>query len=140
MPSDFPAFEKLHHETFPNTYYDAATIQARLNDENFLRVLKNDARQLQGYAYFEIDREMEEASLEYIGVSSDFQNQGIGTRLLKEVVSKMFSYPEITEVLLTVDNQNEQANHMYYKAGFRPRNVLILYEVKSTNCNSPKDL
>lgn len=129
VQSDFEAFQKLHDETFPNTYYDAETIRERLSRENFLRVLKSESGELQGYAYFEIDPEMSEASLEYLGVSNDFQNKGIGTLILKETLAEMFSYPEINEILLTVDNENDQANHIYRKAGFKTKNVLMSYHL-----------
>ncbi|WP_309228352.1 GNAT family N-acetyltransferase [Virgibacillus saliphilus] len=129
VQSDFQAFEELHNKTFPNTYYDAKTIKERLNNENVLRVLKTKSNELQGYAYFEIDTEMEEASLEYIGISDEFQNKGLGTMMLKEALSEIFSYPQINEITLTVDNTNSQANHIYMKAGFKPKDVLISYRV-----------
>lgn len=130
---DFPAFEKLHNETFPQTYYDAATIVERLNisKRNILRVLKNNESELQGYAYYEIDRAMSDASLEYIGISKGAQNQGLGTLLLKEVLTHMFSYDEITKIRLTVDNENKQANYIYIKAGFEPKNYLTSFYLKN---------
>jgi len=128
--SDFQAFEKLHNEIFPSTYYDAKTITERLSDKNMLKVLKTESNELQGYAYFEVDIEMAEASLEYIGISKKAQNQGLGTMLLKEVLTEMFSYPQINEIKLCVDNTNSQANHVYVKAGFKPKDILISYVLK----------
>lgn len=92
VQSDFQVFEKLHNKTFPDTYYDAKTIKERLSseNENVLKVLKNESNELQGYAYFEIDIEMEEASLEYIGISNEFQNRGLGTMMLKNHYQKCF--------------------------------------------------
>jgi len=130
VQSDFQAFKKLHNTTFPGTYYDAKTIKDRLNSDNVLRVLKTESNELQGYAYFEIDIEMEEASLEYIGISNQFQNKGLGTMMLKEALSEMFSYPQINEITLTVDNTNTQANHIYIKVGFKPKDILISYVTK----------
>ncbi|WP_313891815.1 GNAT family N-acetyltransferase [Psychrobacillus sp.] len=127
IQSDFQAFEKLHNEIFPSTYYDAKTIAERLSDENMLRVFKTESNELQGYAYFEVDIGMAEASLEYIGISKNVQNQGLGTMLLKEVLTKMFSYPQINEIKLCVDNTNSQANHVYIKAEFKPKDILISY-------------
>ncbi|MFC4022381.1 GNAT family N-acetyltransferase [Oceanobacillus longus] len=127
---DFKAFEKLHNETFPNTYYDAKTIIHRLSTENILKVLKNESDELQGYAYFEMDTKMEEGSLEYIGISANAQNQGLGTLLLKEVLTDMFSFPQINEIRLSVDYSNSKANHVYMKAGFKPKNILISYCLK----------
>jgi ribosomal protein S18 acetylase RimI-like enzyme len=128
--SDYVAFEKLHNETFPNTYYDAKTITERLGDGNIIRVLKTKSGELQGYAYFEIDTEMAEASLEYIGISKTDQNQGLGTLMLKEALTEMFSYPQIKEIILTVENSNNQANYVYMKAGFEVKDTLISYMLK----------
>lgn len=127
VQSDFQAFEILHNTTFPNTYYDAKTISKRLSDENVLRLLKTESDELQGYVYFEVDQEAEEAHLEYIGVSEEFQNMGLGTLLLKEALSEMFSFPQINEITLTVENTNSQANHVYEKVGFKSKDVLIYY-------------
>jgi len=127
---DFQAFEKLHNIAFPQTYYDAKTITERLSHECILKVLKTEDNELQGYAYFEIDTEMAEASVEYIAISPNAQNQGLGTMLLKEVLTEMFSYSQIKEIKLCVDNSNSQANHVYMKAGFEPKNILISYHLK----------
>lgn len=130
VQSDFQAFKKLHSETFPSTYYDAKTITERLNNERILRVLKTETDELQGYAYFEVDTEMAEATLEYIAISKDAQNQGLGTMLLREVLTEMFSYPNIDEIKLSVNNNNSQANHVYIKAGFIPKDILISYHLE----------
>jgi ribosomal protein S18 acetylase RimI-like enzyme len=67
---------------------------------------------------------MEEPSLEYITISPKAQNQGLGTMLLKEILTEMFSYSQIK---LCVDNTNSQANHVYMKAGFEQKDILISY-------------
>lgn len=90
-------------------------------------MLKTDSNDMQGYAYYEVDPEMEEAYLHYMGISEKFRNQGLGTMLLKEVLSEMFSYPQINKITLTVDNTNDEANHVYRKTGFKTKNVLIGY-------------
>ncbi|MHA6252915.1 GNAT family N-acetyltransferase [Oceanobacillus sp. CAU 1775] len=124
---DEAAFTKLHNEAFPDTYYDAATIISRLGEGNILKVLKNETGEMQGYAYFELDRELEDASLEYISISSDFRGQGLGTLLLREVLYDIFSYPEFTEIQLTVDAPNESANRLYFNAGFQLQDTLVHY-------------
>jgi len=127
--SDFQAFEELHNQAFPHTYYDAKTITERLSNECILKVIITEANNLQGYAYFEIDNEMAEASLEYIAISPKAQNQGLGTMLLKEILTEMFSYSQIKEIKLCVDNTNSKANHVYMKAGFEPKDILISYHL-----------
>lgn len=130
VTGDFNDFENLHNDTFPRTYYDARTITKRLGDGNSLKVLKNELNEFQGYAYFEVDAEMGEASLEYISISTEAQNKGLGTMLLKEVLTEMFSYTPINEIKLTVENANSQANHVYMKAGFEPKDILLSYLLK----------
>lgn len=127
---DFQAFESLHNQTFPETYYNAKTIIERLSSENILKVLKINSNELQGYAYYEVDIEMADASLEYIGIDNKFRNKGLGTTMLKEVLTEMFSYPQIKEIRLTVNNINSQANHVYLKAGFVTKDKLNSYHLK----------
>ena len=130
IQSDFQAFEKLHNEAFPNTYYNGKTIVERLSNQCVLKVLKSEANELQGYAYFEGDHEMGEASLEYITIHPKYQNQGLGTMLLKEVLTEIFSHDQIKEIRLCVDNLNVQANHLYMKVGFKPIDILYSYNLK----------
>ncbi|SOC39874.1 GNAT family N-acetyltransferase [Ureibacillus acetophenoni] len=127
--SDFLAFQQLHKELFPNTYYDAAIIVGRISEHHVLKILKNEFDEVLGYAYYEVDPAMGEASLEYIGISSNAQNKGLGTLLLREVLTEMFSYSQISEIQLCVDNTNSQANHVYFKVGFETKYVLVSYEM-----------
>jgi len=53
-------------------------------------VLKNKSNQLQGYVYVEVVIEMAEASIEYIGTLEKFQNQDLGTMMLKGTLTEMF--------------------------------------------------
>ncbi|MED3981882.1 GNAT family N-acetyltransferase [Priestia megaterium] len=129
--SDFQAFETLHTVMFQNTYYNEKTIIEKPNDRNMLKILKNISNELQGSAYFEVDTEMGEASLEYICISKNAQSQGLGTMLLKEVLTEMFSFPEINEIKLTVDRPNSQANRVYMKVGFEAKDILISYCLKT---------
>ena len=126
-PEDEKAFQGLHDATFPHTYYDAQTIISRLNDERILHVIKTEADGLIGYAYFEVDVEMKEATLEYIAISPAARNRGLGTILLKEVLAEIFAFPGIEDIQLCVDNANEQANHVYLKAGFERKDTLYSY-------------
>ncbi|MGE7021759.1 GNAT family N-acetyltransferase [Solibacillus cecembensis] len=120
-------FESLHNELFPNTYYDAKTIVSRINEDNKLLLFKNEQQALQGYAYFEVATVFGEASLEYIAVSPKHQNQGLGTLLLKEVLQEIFKHDTIAEIRLCVENDNDRANHVYMKAGFKMDNILLGY-------------
>ncbi|ATP40539.1 hypothetical protein CSE16_11030 [Solibacillus sp. R5-41] len=123
-------FESLHNEQFPNTYYDAKTIITRINDNNKLLLLKNEQQELQGYAYFEVKPVFGDASLDYIAVSPKHQNQGLGTLMLKEVLQEIFKYDNIIKINLCVSNDNDQANHVYMKAGFKKENILLSYTLE----------
>lgn len=127
---NFKAFELLHNQAFPNTYYDAKTIASRLNENHILKLLITEDNQFQGYAYYEIDKEHSEASLEYIAVSPSYQNQGLGTLLLKEIIDEIFTYPNINDIKLCVNNTNDSANHIYLKAGFEQKDVLVSFVLK----------
>lgn len=135
IASYFRDFEKLHNESFPGTYYDAKTIVERLDDGNSLKVMRNEANKLLGYAYYEVDAEFEDASLEYLSISKSAQNKGLGTALLKDVLTDMFSTPQITKVRLTVEHTNSRANHMYKNAGFKLQDSLFSYHVKLVDKN-----
>lgn len=129
-PEDERAFREIHDTAFPKTYYDAVKIISRLNNERILRVVKTDDDGLLGYAYFEIDQEMKEASLEYIAISPAARNRGLGTILLKEILAEMFAFQGIGSIQLCVDTQNNQANRVYEKAGFEQKDFLYSYDLK----------
>lgn len=128
--SDFNAFNELHSETFPNTYYDAQTIVERISENCKVTLVKTPENELQGYAYYEFDSSVGEANLEFIAIAPSARNQGVGTRLLKEVLAEIFAQPNIHEIILCVDNQNQRANHVYVKAGFERKEVLWSYTLK----------
>ena len=128
---DYQAFKTLHEAAFPNTYYNARTIVNRLNDECILKILKSISDEMLGYAYYEVDLEMEEATLHYFAISPIAQNQGYGTELLKEVITEIFSYSQISEIRLCVESENTRANHVYLKAGFEEKQVLYSYRLNT---------
>jgi ribosomal protein S18 acetylase RimI-like enzyme len=122
---DFEQFEKIHSAAFPNTYYNAQTIVRRLQhtNANFLKILKQ-GEIVQGYAYFELDLEVNEAHIEYIAIAPAYQGKGFGSTLLKEVLMEIFRFEKIPKITLCVDNENEVANALYFKAGFVKKDIL----------------
>ena len=124
---DIAPFKELHGSLFPHTYYNAEQILSRLSDANHLKLMKSGEDEIQGYAYYEVNQAFGEASLEYIAVSPAFRNKGIGTALLRETLTDIFAHETIREMKLCVSNENEAANHVYVKAGFRKRDVLVSY-------------
>ncbi|QTD42566.1 N-acetyltransferase [Sporosarcina sp. Te-1] len=123
--SYWTSFQALHNESFPQTYYDAETICNRLNEYNQLLLLTTADEQIKGYVYVEADPLHQSGSIEYIAVSSAFQKQGIGTRLLQEALVRLFAFEEINEIRLCVSTSNAVAIRLYKAAGFYPKQELI---------------
>lgn len=131
VEQNYTEFSLLHNDTFPNTYYDANQIAENVasSNENKLKILKSNGN-LQGYAYYELDLEENTAHLEYIAIAPEFRGLGLGTTLLKEVLTDMFSYEEVQQITLTVNNTNDHANYVYFKAGFIKKDVLWSFNLK----------
>lgn len=123
----FEAFKTLHTEAFPNTYYSAEHIVERLNTDNELFLLPCNDDSIKGYVYIEIDKEHHEASIEYIAISPNFQRQGLGAKLLKLAIDRIFSVHNIKKVQLCVSNENESAIKLYKAVGFEELHYLDSY-------------
>lgn len=128
--SDAEIFERLHNDTFVDTYYDAQTIISRLSETNRLFVLKESGIFI-GYGYFEVAPAFGEASLEYVAIDPHYQNQGYGTALLTAILEQLFKYDGINDLTLCVSNTNDQANRVYEKVGFLLKDELISYTLHS---------
>ena len=131
VAQDFTEFSLLHHRAFPNTYYDSKQIVENVTrrKENKLKILKSNGI-LQGYAYYELDLDENTAHLEYIAIAPEYRGLGLGTTLLKEVLTDIFSYDKVQQITLTVNNTNDHANYVYFKAGFKKKDVLWSFSLK----------
>ncbi|MEK4629120.1 MAG: GNAT family N-acetyltransferase [Solibacillus sp.] len=134
LPIDFEQFEKIHLAAFPNTYYDAQTIVRRLqqSNEHFLKILKQ-GEIVQGYAYFELDLQENEAHIEYIAIDPAYQGTGLGKRLLIEVLTEIFSFENIPKIVLCVENENDVANALYFKVGFIKKDTLVSFKLEKND-------
>ncbi|WP_099974475.1 MULTISPECIES: GNAT family N-acetyltransferase [Lactobacillaceae] len=56
--------------------------------------------------------------LDSFAISKDLQNQGIGTKMLKELIEWVKNQGEKT-LSLNVDTKNDRARHVYEKLGFK---------------------
>lgn len=123
-------FNKLHKEAFPKAYYNAETIlrKAEEDDANYLKLIISNGEVL-GYAYYQLDLEEQTAHIDFIAIKPSEKGKGLGTTLLKEICTHIFSHQEIEDVSLTVDNTNKAAIHIYLKAGFTQINVLWAYNL-----------
>lgn len=123
------SFARLHDMAFPKTYFNSGTILSRVNSHNDLLIIKEDEANIKGYVYLEANPEHNEGNIEYIAVSESVRGQGIGKRLLKDAVKKLFSYPSIGEVTICVSCENTAAINLYKSVGFKEKYVLDSYEV-----------
>ena len=124
-------FIELHNEAFPKTYYNAETILRKINEDdlNCLKLVIRDGEVL-GYAYYQLDLDERTTHIEYIAIKPSEKGKGLGTTLLKEICTHIFSHPEVQHISLTVNNTNKAAIHIYLKAGFTQVNVLWAYNLK----------
>ena len=69
-----------------------------------------------GYKY------RKQLEIEAMGVDVKYRNQGIGFKLL-EFVKYFAKENNFTDIRLTVNEENENAIHLYEKVGFKVRNI-----------------
>jgi len=124
------AFQTLHDQSFPNTYYRSDEILRRIEATNQLFLLPDGDAQIKGYVYIEASPEHGVGSIEYIAVSDNHRRLGIGTQLIEYALSILFSYPEILEITITVGKENETAIRLYEAAGFEVKHQLTHYVIK----------
>ena len=123
-------FAEIHNEAFPNAYYNPDTIVRKIKEDktNFLKLIISNSEVL-GYAYYQLNLEERTAHIDFIAIKHSVKGKGLGTRLLKEISTHIFSHPEIEDISLTVNNTNKAAIHIYLKAGFTQVNVLWAYNL-----------
>lgn len=124
---DFAQFEAIHSQEFPNTYYSAKTIVEKLHHSANQLVILQENHTVKGYAYFEMDDTLHSTHLEFIAIAPEYRGQGLGKQLLNEVLTLIFANATITQVTLTVNNTNTEANRLYYQTGFQKVNALVSY-------------
>lgn len=126
-PSYFQSFSALHTLAFPNTYYSSEEIISRLNEDNRLFVFRHN-NVVKGFVYVEANPLQGEGAIEYIVVSPEFRGQGIAKKLMKAALHHLFSYKNIEEITLSVEDYNKTAIALYMASGFHVKHTLIAYE------------
>ncbi len=76
-----------------------------------------------GYRY------RKELDIDAIGVDKTYRNQGIGGKLL-EYVKEYAKENDYTDLKLTVNEENENARHLYEKVGFKIKNIAYSMQIK----------
>ncbi len=73
-----------------------------------------------------------ELDIDAMGVDEAYRNQGIGFGLL-EYVKKYAEENNYTDLRLTVNEENENAKHLYEKVGFKVKNIAYTLPLKNKN-------
>lgn len=76
-----------------------------------------------GYRY------RKELDIDAMGVDENYRNQGIGGKLL-EYVKEYAKENDYTDLRLTVNEENENAIHLYEKVGFKIKNIAYSMQIK----------
>jgi ribosomal protein S18 acetylase RimI-like enzyme len=118
-------FADLHDAIFPNTYYTGRQIIDQLDGEHRVFVcvsgdVSAPGDEVWGYIYAIID-ESAEGYVEYLGVRSDRRGQGLGKCLLLTALDWLFRVKNVSEVGLTVSDDQANARSLYEQVGFRIR-------------------
>lgn len=124
--SYYKDFQRLHDETFRDTYFSSDVILEKRNRKNKVFVETADGA-LKGYIYVEANPAFGEGDIHYVAVSPQFRKQGVGKRLIQKGLDFMFSFQELDEIVLCVDADNEQACKLYVDAGFKKAHTLHSY-------------
>lgn len=118
--------EKLHDETFPQTYYSGAQIIERINEHRKV-FIHTEGNNLIGYIYVEVEPEFKEASIEFFAVKGSAREKGIGALLLQVGLTWIFNFHDIQAISLCVNSTNKKAISLYQKVGFHIQHELNYY-------------
>lgn len=108
---------------------------ASMIDSNSIFVAKEDDKVLgyvllssregkkNGYKY------RKELDIDAMGVDEKYRNQGIGRKLL-EYVKQYAKDNDYTDLRLTVNEENENARHLYEEVEFKVKNIAYSMKIK----------
>ncbi|MGP4069387.1 GNAT family N-acetyltransferase [Halobacillus sp. B29] len=122
---DFEAIDKLHPKA--SYYTTEEMIQLSRQSENQLWGYQLDG-EIAGYLYFETILEGHEGEICFVNVDKHEQGSGIGTDLIEHALQYAFHALHLDVVTLSVRTQNEQAENLYRRFGFREINTIHAYQ------------
>ena len=129
QPSFFDAFEQMHNELFPTTYFTARQIVERINESRRLFLgLENGI--LKGYHFCKVESDARLGYVDFIGVDRSVRGRGLGASLLTAGMDWMLSFAETDKISLTVNADNAAAIKLYEKYGFITERVMCGYRKK----------
>ena len=118
---DFNEFIQIHPT---NAYFTGSEVVKRLDQFNRLIIAELDSRVI-GYIYFEMLKSDECAEICFVNVSLGFRNRGIGSVLINRVITEVFKYNWINHIQISVRVNNEEAERLYTRIGFKEKSVII---------------
>ena len=95
--------------------WDKASIEATVKDDNKVCVVACAGDEIVGYIYASFV--LDEAEIGNICVLPELRGQGVGRKLMEELLNILRSV-EVTRVFLEVESDNEGAIALYEKCGF----------------------
>ena len=95
--------------------WDKASIEATVKDDNKVCVVECEGEKIVGYIYASFV--LDEAEIGNICVLPELRGQGVGRKLMEELLNILRSV-EVTRVFLEVESDNEGAIALYEKCGF----------------------
>lgn len=125
---DKEVFVELHNAVFLRTYYDGLEILERVDENQQLFVHYSEQGYLVGYVYIEADPQLQEGSIEFVGVHPDYRKQGIGRSLLGKALEWFFVERGLAgPVTLCVNEGLKGAQNLYEAVGFVRQKMLLTY-------------
>lgn len=95
--------------------WDKASIEATVKDDNKVCVVACAGEKITGYIYASFV--LDEAEIGNICVLPELRGQGVGRKLMEELLNILKSV-EVTRIFLEVESDNEGAIALYEKCGF----------------------
>jgi ribosomal protein S18 acetylase RimI-like enzyme len=116
-PGQKESFRRLHDTVFPDTYETGESISAKLDDDHVVFV-HTEGDDVVGYIYVAIEDGTREGYVEFLGVRADARRRGVGKGLLLTALKWWFEEKGVSEVGLTVSEEDSGARALYERVGF----------------------
>ena len=114
-PPDLPGVQRIEHESMIDPWSEEQLL-AEMDAVNGVAFVAEEGSQVCGYAFFRTCAP--ESELLRLAVAGDRKRQGIGSTLLHHALH-FFSEKGYETCFLEVRCSNEEARHLYMKAGFQ---------------------
>jgi ribosomal protein S18 acetylase RimI-like enzyme len=127
-PGQKESFCRLHDTVFPDTYETGESIVAKLDDDHTVFV-HTEGADVVGYIYVAIEDGTGEGYVEFLGVGADARRRGVGRGLLLTALKWWFEEKGVSEVGLTVSDEDTAARALYESVGFGLRTTGVNFRM-----------